>query len=154
MAQRLDVHYVSYYTAGSAAREAAPVQPFKTLRLPRQRKQKKIMLSVDPIALAGVLMSVVLIVCMIAGAIELVQVRQEAAQMEAYVQMLRQENQELTIEYKNGYDLDEVKRTAIALGLVPREQVKHITIPMPETQEVREVNLWDQICTFLTDLFA
>ena len=154
MAQQLDVRYVSCYTQGSAARELAPVQPFKTLRLPKIRKQKKRVLRVDPIALAGIVMSVFLICSMISGIVELTKLRKEVAIMNTYVQTLQTENDALTEEYRMGLDLEAVRMTAKALGLVPREQVKHVTIEIPAEQAPAQVTLWEQICTFLAGLFA
>ena len=139
MAQQLDVRYVSCYTQGSAARELAPVQPFKTLRLPKIRKQKKRVLRVDPIALAGIVMSVFLICSMISGIVELTKLRKEVAIMNTYVQTLQTENDALTEEYRMGLDLEAVRMTAKALGLVPREQVKHVTIEIPAEQAPAQV---------------
>ena len=154
MAQQLDVRYVSCYTQGSAARELNPVQPFKTLRLPKVRKMKKRVLRVDPIALAGIIMSVFLVCSMISGIVELTQLRKEAAIMHTYVQTLQAENDALTEEYRMGLDLESVRKTAKALGLVPREQVKHVIIEMPVEEAPAQVTVWEQICTFLAGLFA
>ena len=154
MAQQLDVRYVSCYTQGSAARELAPVQPFKTLRLPKVRKHKKRVWRVDPIALAGIVMSVFLVCSMISGIVELTQLRKEVVVMNTYVASLQAENDALTEEYRMGLDLEAVRVTARALGLVPREQVKHVTIEVPMEQPPAQVTLWEQFCTFLAGLFA
>ena len=155
MAQRLDVRYITCYTDGSAAREVAPVEPFHTLKLPRVKKHKRLVLHVDPVAICGTVLSLVLIVSMIVGAVQLNRARQEAARMEAYVQTLRRENEELTVKYRDGIDMDHVMQTAKALGLVPVEQVKHITIRVPEgPQPQQQLSFWEQVYTFLTGLFA
>jgi cell division protein FtsL len=148
MAQRLDVRYITCYTDGSAAREVALVEPFHTLKLPRVKKQKRLVLHVDPIAICGIVLSLVLIVSMIVGAVQLDQARREATRMEAYVQTLRQENQELTQKYRDGIDMEHVMQTARALGLVPVEQVKHITIRFPEeVQPQQQLSFWEQVYT-------
>lgn len=154
MAQRLDVRYITCYTDGSAAREVAPVEPFHTLKLPRVKKHRRLVVHVDPIAICGTVLSLVLIVSMIVGAVQLNRARQEAARMEAYVQTLRRENEELTVKYRDGIDMDHVMQTAKALGLVPVEQVKHITIRVPEGPQPQQLSFWEQVYTFLTGLFA
>lgn len=154
MAQRLDVRYVSYYTDGSAARKAAPVQPFVTAKLPRVKKQKRIVVHVDPVATAGILLSAVMLVLLIVGAVQLSSTRENAARMEAYVQTLQQENAELTATYESGYDLEDVRKTALALGFVPKDQVKHVTLQLPKTVEKETPGAWERFCTFLTGLFA
>jgi hypothetical protein len=51
--------------------------------------------------------------------------------------------------------MEHVMQTARALGLVPVEQVKHITIRFPEeVQPQQQLSFWEQVYTFLTGLFA
>ena len=73
--------------------------------------------------------------------------------MDAYVQSLRQENEALQKEYDAGYDLENVKQTAQALGMVPMEQVKQVTIHVEAPQQVQP-SRWEQIRLFLAGLFA
>ena len=154
MAQRLDVTYVRYYTDGSAARKLAPVQPFQTLRLPKAKKQKRHTIHVDPVATAGILMAAVMLVLLIVGTAQLVAIRKDAYEMAQYVQTLRTENKELTVRYKDTYELEDVQKTAAALGLVPKEQVTRIKVQLPQEPASETPNTWDRFYTFLTGLFA
>ena len=154
MAQRLDVTYITGYTDGSAARELNPVQPFKTLRLPRFQKKRRKVICVDPISIASIAVAAVLLVAMIAGTVELMQVRRDVEVMETYVQTLQQENEILTAEYKAGYNLEDVRKTVTALGYVPMEQVEHVTMEMPAVQAVGRLSVWERVYTFLIGLFA
>ncbi len=154
MAQRLDVRYVTFRTDGSAARKATAVQPYKLLNLPKVKKQRRVVVRLDPVALAGIAVSAVMVIMLTMGFVQLQDARRDAAVMESYVQTLREENKQLSAVYEESYDIDSVKITAKALGLVPKEQVKHITIQVPELEEQKQPGAWEQFFTFLTGLFA
>ena len=155
MARYPDVQYVRFYTDGSAARKIAPVVPLQTIKLPKVKKQKKIVVHVDPVAIAGILMAVVMFVLMIVGIAQLRSAQAELTTMQGYVRQLRQENAQLEEAFSQGYDIEDVERTALALGLVPSEQVRHIKIKTPVTEEAEvEPGPWEQFYIFLTGLFA
>ena len=128
MAQKDQVKYIRYYTVGSAARELAPERPQKHRTAPIPRKVKKLVLHIDPVAIFGIMTAVFLLVCMIVGMVQLQQTRAEKAEMNRYVQQLVEENQALRTQYAQGYDLEEVQKTAIALGMIPADQVAHVNI--------------------------
>lgn len=155
MARRPDVRYIHYYTDGSAAYKLEPVKDRKKQQRPHTVKQKKITLYVDPVAIIGIVMAVVMLVLMLAGVAQLRSVQQQTAAMAQYVEKLQQQNQSLQAEYGSGYDLEDVKWMAEALGMVPMEQVRHITVQMPEEVQVQqEPSAWERFCTYLTGLFA
>ncbi len=154
MAQRLDVQYVCFYTDGSAARKVAPTVPLKTIRLPQIKRMKRIVLRVDPVALAGIFVAAVMLVLMVVGVVQLHTARQQLDTMTAYVNNLQMENELLEDTFHRGYDLQEVERTALALGLVPKEQVKHVTVQVPETVTEDAPGTWERFYIFLTGMFA
>lgn len=154
MAQRLDVHYVRFYTDGSAARKIAPAVSRKTQSLPRiPKKKKRIVVHVDPVAIAGILMAGIMLILMTVGMVELSQAKEETARMEAYVQTLRQENDALHTAFDEGYDRSQVEHMAKALGMVPVEQVQRVSIRVPVEQE-QNPGFWENVTTFLAGLFA
>lgn len=154
MAQRLDVQYVQFYTNGSAARKIAPMAPLKTMKLPKIKKAKRIVVHIDPIAIAGICMAVLMIVLMLVGVAQLNAQRQQLGQMTLYVEDLRTENQILEKRFDQKCDLEQIQRTALALGMVPQEQVKHVTISAPDMIEQDPPNSWERFYIFLTGLFA
>ena len=154
MARHPNVQYIRFYTDGSTARKVEPVAPLKTIRLPKVRKVKRITLHIDPIAVAGIVMAAVMLVLMVVGVAQLKHARQEMQVMASYVDTLTQENDQLRTTLSQGYDLEEIQRTATALGLVPKDQVKHVTIQVPQPQIEQEPGAWEQLYTFLTGLFA
>ncbi len=154
MAPKLDIQYVQFYTDGSAAKKVAPVAPLKTIRLPKIQIKKKIVLHIDPVALCGILMAGIMLVLMAVGVFQLRAARQEAKIMSDYVQILQQENTELYTSLTDGYDIQQVRQTALALGMVPKEQVRHVSITVPEAPVAEEPGSWEQFYIFLTGLFA
>ena len=131
MAQQLDVRYVNYYSSGSSALKVAPVAPVKTQTLPRKQKAKRLVLCVDPIACIGIVLATVMTILIIVGVVNLNAARQEADAMASYVNALEQENAALKAEFEEKCDLEEVRTVALALGMVPMDQVEHVTIDMP-----------------------
>ena len=154
MAQRTDIRYIQYYTDGSAARKIAPVAPLKTMKLPKVKKQKRVTLHIDPIALASIGMAVVMAVLILVGMVQVNSAREEMHRMSAYVDTQQEENVQLKQSFSEGYDIEQIQRTAYALGLVPKEQVQHIRVSLPQIQEPAEPTTWERFTTFLTGLFA
>ena len=126
----------------------------KTQSLPKlPKKKRRIIVHVDPVAIAGILMAGIMLILMTVGMVELGRAQTEAAQMEAYVQTLRQENEALQTTFNDGYDAAQVEHMAKALGMVPGEQVQRISIHVPVQQE-SNFGFWDNVTTFLSGLFA
>jgi cell division protein FtsL len=154
MAQRTDIRYVQYYTGGSAARKLAPVAPLQTMRLPKAKKQKRITVCIDPVAVASICMALVMAVLIVVGLVQLNSARQEVQTMSQHVQTLQSENAQLQQTFTEGYDIQQIERTAHALGLVPVEQVQHVTVRLPQLEEPVEPTPWERFTTFLVGLFA
>ena len=154
MARQPDVKYIRLYTDGSAACKIETIAPVKTAQLPKLRKQKKIVLWVDPVAVLALAVAAVMMILMVVGVTKLYEAQQQTAAMEQYVQQLQERNETLHNEYTEGYNLTEVERTAHALGMVPADQVKHVTIQVQTPEVTPKLTLWEQIGIFLANLFA
>ncbi len=156
MAQHPSVQYVRYYTDGTAARKLEYAVPNhqKTASLPKVKKAKARKIYVDPVAVLGVVVALCMLIVMAVGVGQLQQAREESAMMELYVDQLTRENRELTVQYAESYDLDMVEQTALALGMVPSDQVPTTQIKVTVPQMVEEPTVWETISTFLTGLFA
>jgi hypothetical protein len=153
MARQFDVQYVSFYTEGSAARKVAPVSPWKEAKIHKARRNPKIVLHIDPVAIMGMATAAVMLVMMIVGVVQLRQTQQQVAVMEAYVDTLREENTTLMSNYQKGYNLEDVETMALALGMVPNTEVRTVHMDVPVV-EVEEPSSWEQVWIFLTGLFA
>ena len=98
MERKPDIQYIGqFYIHGSEARELARQEQAKRaktqLPLFRQQRIKKIV--VDPVAVTGIVVAVMMMVVMIVGAISIHNAWTQHGRMAAYVQTLTQKNSEL-----------------------------------------------------------
>ncbi len=154
MAKSRNSRYVQFYTQGTAAYKLAPASLKKPKAAYKTVRKKRLVLYVDPLALTGIAVAVVMLVLMLVGVLQLRTAQAETVKMEKYAQQLEKENHELQLAYASGYDLEEVKWMAEALGMVPVEEVTHITVEAPESIPEELPSAWDRFCTKLAALFA
>lgn len=157
MVRKPDIEYINqYYVHGSEAK----VIEFKTSKknprttLPKPLREKKLTVLVDPVALFGLVVAVFMIIVMVAGLVEYKAVCQEKQAMAAYVQQLHDENVMLKHTYRNSYDLDRVKETALALGMVPASEVTTTKIVSEIPEPEPENTWWDDFLWQMSMLFA
>lgn len=155
MARRTEVQYVNFYTAGSAAYKLEPVtQPKKKASLPKPRRAKRIRVYVDPMAVLGVCVAMVLLVMMFVSLAHWNAAQGQEAQLQAYVTQLQAENAQLREEYLAAYDPQEVYEIATAMGMIPAEQAQRVRITVTEPAQQEEPTAWENFCMLLTGLFA
>ncbi len=156
MAVRTDIQYVQFYTDGSAARKLEKKQQTKHAAAPRYRRAKRKVVVVDPVAIFGGILAACMLVCLLVGAWQYKTVQTETQQMSQYIDQLQQENQQLQQTYEAGYDLDEIREIAEALGMIPAGEATQIEIQVqiPQEETVEEMTLWESFTTFLAGLFA
>lgn len=159
MGKKHDILYVNFYTGGSAAHkiELAPPQPqpAESIPAPKARPKKRTVVYVDPLALASIAVSVVMLVLMLVGMATLTEAHTQEARMEAYVQLLQEKNARLQAEFDENYDPAAIEEAALALGMVPVEQVEHRTIYVePMAEAPVELTFWEQVQAFFEGLFA
>lgn len=129
MARKLEVQYIQYYTDGSAARRLEDPKPKrKRSLLPKPQKVKQRVICVDPLAMTGIFLSVVMLVLMVVGCVQLYNTQQQVLRMEEYVVNLQEKNAVLTETYETGYDLETVAKSALALGMIPEDQATTVII--------------------------
>ena len=155
MARKSDIQYVQFYMDGSAARqlELEPRRPKKKLQQPRPRRQKKIVLHVDFIAVAGMLVAGVMLLLMLTGMSGLNRLNQEVARLEGYLVELERENLELHQTYREGYDIEQIRDAALEMGMIPASRATTVTIQVEENVESQEAPV-SSFWSFLTGLFA
>ena len=157
MNQKPKIQYIGqFYVHGSEAR-ALELQEEKKqakTKLPLAKLETIEKIYVDPVALAGIAVAVLMLVVMILGAVQLQSDWTEYQRMEDYVTDLRTENARLAHTYRAGYDLEDIEMKALAMGLVPSSELKTIsvTVTAPEKQPVLT---WDQkVVRFWNELWA
>ena len=156
MVQKPDIQYVTqFYSYGSEAKvlELKPVQK-KKFTLPKVVPQHKVDLRVDPVAWAGIAIAIVMVVLMAVSVSSYLDACAEYEVMTDYVISLQNENVKKQQEYVTLYDLEDIQEKALALGMIPMDEVEVITIhpvyPEPEAKPTR----WDNISWFMKGLFA
>ncbi len=157
MVQKPDIQYVTqFYSYGSEAKvlELKPAVKKKKFTLPKALPDMKIRIAVDPVAWAGILIAVVMVVLMAVSVQSYLDVCAEYEAMSDYVIELQNFNVEKQLEYATMYDLEDVKEKALALGMIPMEEAEIITISpvIPEPQP--EETWWENISWFMKGLFA
>lgn len=156
MAPKHDIIYVNFYTDGSAARKAAPAFPVSQPRKkPVVRHHKRTVLYVDPVAIMSLMVACVLLIMMAVGLTGLQNAQAETEQMENYLEQLKAENAELNEKFEQEVDLEAVEQSAVALGMVPKSQLRSTPITVDEVQiEEPAETFWSRMTAFLTNLFA
>ena len=156
MAKKPEIQYVGqFYVYGSEAQVVAPKKR-KQFQLPKPRieLEKIEKIYVDPVALIGLAVAVVMLVCMVVGACQISSCWQEYEQMSHYLSELQRENARLEHSYHISYDLEDVEAKALAMGMVPVEEIPRMSVrvivPTPEAEETA----WDEFVWFMQGLFA
>ena len=152
-----DILYVPYCYDGTAARKMqprrAPVQQVQRSQVNRRRR-KKTVVRIDPVAVLATAVACIMLVCMAVGLVRLNTVDEKTAQYEVYLNQLESENTVLQAQYHENYDADDVRQKALAMGMVPREQIPQVTLQVETPVEQEDPGFWEQVGTFLAGLFA
>ena len=83
--RQYEIQYVNAYVSGSAAYAPERKAPRKnTVNLPLPKRRKKTVIAVDPVAIMGVAVAVVLCVMLLVGWVNLNQANERAQAMEHY----------------------------------------------------------------------
>ena len=157
MNQKPKIQYVGqFYVHGSEARQLQLQEQKRQAKtkLPLARIQKIEKVYVDPVALAGIVVAVVMLVTMVLGAVQIKRDWDRYEQVSAYVSELKKENARKNHAYHLSYDLEDIKSKALAMGLVPKSELEtvSITVTVPEREPV--LTRSDEIRLFLEGLFA
>ncbi len=154
MIYKHDIQYITdFYTPGSEARQVEPKEQPRKKALPKYVKREQMKIYVDPVALCSVVTAVALIVLMVVSVYQFIGVLEAHEIMENTLTQLRDENAILEHEYHAGYDLDWIEEQALALGMVPVNQVQHVKISVTVPQPEPEPTLWENIVWFFEGLF-
>ena len=151
-----DVEYIhKYYTYGSEAKVIAfqPKQEQK-IRVPHPKRSPKTKIYVDPVALAGLVVAMVMLVVMTLGVIEFSAVCKEHQQLQKDLTALRDANVQLMHDYRTSYELADIEETARALGMIPASEATTVTVKVEVPQPQPEPTLWDDIVWFFSGLLA
>ena len=157
MSQKPKIQYVGqFYIHGSEARQLELQEKKKRAKskLPMERLHKAEVIYLDPVAIFGITVALIMLAVMIVGAVRIHADWQEYRVMSDYVSRLNSENAQLQADYRSQYDLEDIRVKAAALGMVPKSELEkrtvYVTVPQPEP----EMTWLEEIQWFLNGLFA
>lgn len=159
MATKPDIQYITqFYVPGSEAQ----VIEFKPARKKRQAKtvlpkavpEKKIVLRVDRAAVCGIAVAAVMLIMMVVGVFQYLDVCAEHREMTDRVIVLQNENVKLREEYESGYNLEDIAVMAEAMGMVPVQELETISIKVEVPTPEPEPTWWENVCWYFEGLFA
>ncbi len=157
MVQKPDIQYVTqFYSYGSEAKvlELKPAKKNKKTVLPKAQPQQKIRIMIDPVALAGIAIAVVMVVLMAVSVQSYLGTCAEFEVMTNRVIELQNTNVQRQQEYASMYDPADVYEKAIALGMIPMEAAEVVTISPVIPEAEPEAPWWENISWFMKGLFA
>lgn len=157
MVKKPEIQYIDkFYVHGSEARvlELKPRRRIIKTVLPLSAPDKTIRIGIDPVAICGIVVAVALMVALVLGTVQYVQVCREYRAMMDYVVSVQNENVELRESYRSKVDLAAVEVRALELGMIPIEMAEKITIRVEQPVPEPEMTIWDEIEWFCKGLFA
>lgn len=157
MAQKPKIQYIGqFYVHGSEARalELEEQRKQAKARRPLARLQQVELIYVDPVAVLSIVVSVIMLATMLTGVLALKEDWAAYEQMATYVSYLNRQNAELAKEYREGFDLVDIESKALALGMVPRDQLVNRTVTVTVPEKEPEMSRVQQIKTYFEDMFA
>ena len=154
MARKYTERYVRFYTVGSAAAKLETVE--RKAALPKYKTpEKRKPIAVDPIALVGSVVAILLAVLMLVGFAQVAYTSAQVHRLETQVMTMELEQEQLRQKYENGYDLEEVRAAAESMGMIPVEDAVHVRVEMPaETVRIETLSWWDSVMLSLRQFFA
>ena len=156
MVKKPEIQYIDkFYVYGSEAKvlELKPKRKIKTI-LPLSVPDKTIKIPVDPVAIGGIVVAVALLVALLIGCVQYVQVYRQYRTMMDHVVAEQNMNVELREDYRSQIDLVEIRDKALALGMIPVENAQVITIRAELPQREPEPTLWEDFVWLCKGLFA
>ncbi|MDO5401188.1 MAG: hypothetical protein Q4F17_09455 [Eubacteriales bacterium] len=139
MTQKPKIQYVGqFYVHGSEARALERQQRKAKTKLPQARVQRIERVYVDPVALVGIAVAVLMLAVMVLGALRIRDDWTQFERMQQHVYELKQQNLALNHQYRAAYDMEVIRSKAVGMGMVPREEAPtraiRVTVPEPEAE--------------------
>ena len=69
----------------------------------------------------------------------------QISDMERQISTLKSQQYALQKQYNAEIDLEEIRQTAEAMGMVPVDSVRHVTITIPQPVEEPELSWWQEL---------
>ena len=157
MNQKPKIQYVGqFYVHGSEARQLQLQEEKRQAktRLPLVRFQTIEKIYVDPVALVGIAVAVVMLVTMVLGAVQIKRDWDQYERVSAYVSELKRENARMSHAYHASFDLEDIRSKALAMGMVPKSELQTMAVTVTVPEKEPELTRTEEIRLFLEGLFA
>ena len=152
MDQKPVIQYVGqFYVYGSEVqarkkKEHKPVLP----KAPRTGVQHCVY--VDPVAVCGIAVAVLMLVVLAVGAFQLRAAMQQYTAQSEQLSAIKRENARLEHLYRTSLDLEAVQAQAEKLGMVPAEELEHRELVVTVGQTPEEPTAWENFLWFVKGL--
>lgn len=157
MARKPDIQYIDkFYVHGSEARvlELKPQKRKAKTVLPEAAPVKEKVVRIDLLSLSAIAVAAAMIVLMVVGCFQLKAAFDRTVDMSHYVISLQNENLELNKTYYAGFDAADIEQKALALGMIPMEKARTMTISGIVPEEVPAPTMWENFTWFMKGLLA
>ena len=155
MAQKTEIQYVGqFYVFGSEAPQPKPQPKKAKVKRPELHLERLQKVYVDPVALCGVLIAVVMLSFLIAGAYHLRDTRAAYDQMKTQLTDLKRENAKLSHTYHTSYDLEQIPEQAEKIGMVDASEAEGFTVFFDLPKEEKKNSAWDDFIWLLSGMFS
>ncbi len=148
MEQKPVIQYVGqFYVYGSEVKAPKKKKEEKKYVLPSPPKPaKEHFVYIDPVAVCGIVLAVVLLVSLVLGAIQLKSAMDDYNAETAVLSSIQRQNAVLEHRYRTSLDLEAVQTQAEKLGLVAQAEAEHrsvyVNAPEPSEEETLVQRLW------------
>ena len=152
MDQKPVIQYVGqFYVYGSEVqarkkKEHKPVLP----KAPRTGVQHCVY--VDPVAVCGIAVALLMLVVLAVGAFQLRAAMQQYNAQSEQLSAIKRENARLEHLYRTSLDLEAVQAQAEKLGMVPAEELEHRELVVTVGQTPEEPTAWENFLWFVKGL--
>ena len=154
MDQKPVIQYVGqFYVYGSEV-QARKKKEKKSLlpRAPRAEVQRCVY--VDPVAVCGIAVAVLMLVVLAVGAFQLRAAMQQYNAQSEQLSAIKRENARLEHLYRTSLDLEAVQAQAEKLGMVPAEELEHRELVVTVGQTPEEPTAWENFVWFVKGLLS
>ena len=152
MDQKPVIQYVGqFYVYGSEV-QARKKKEKKSLlpRAPRAEVQRCVY--VDPVAVCGIAVALLMLVVLAVGAFQLRAAMQQYNAQSEQLSAIKRENARLEHLYRTSLDLEAVQAQAEKLGMVPAEELEHRELVVTVGQTPEEPTAWENFLWFVKGL--
>ena len=152
MDQKPVIQYVGqFYVYGSEV-QARKKKEKKSLlpRAPRAEVQHCVY--VDPVAVCGIVVALLMLVVLAVGAFQLRAAMQQYNAQSEQLSAIKRENARLEHLYRTSLNLEAVQAQAEKLGMVPAEELEHRELVVTVGQTPEEPTAWENFLWFVKGL--